>query len=183
MIEVGRQVVASALLAALDENHAARVRPAFVLQRLQRGERAEHRVAVVGAAAPVELAVDHARLPRPVALVPADHLRLLVEVAVDQNGFRLLSCDFHEQHRRAALEAYDFELHALERVRLAPLHCELQRRVDVAVLLPVAVEVRRLRRDADVFGDRRDDRVVPELSDGFQDARCAARARAASPKA
>ena len=56
-VEIRGQVVAAALLAGLDEPDAARVGDALRLQRGDRGERREHRVAVVGAAASVELAV------------------------------------------------------------------------------------------------------------------------------
>ena len=86
VVDVGRQVVAAGFLAGLDQDHAARVRRALLLQRLDRGERAEDRVAVVGAAAAVQpVALDH-RLPRAQALVPAGHFRLLVEVAVQQHA-------------------------------------------------------------------------------------------------
>src|SRR6185312_15533789 len=52
MIHVERQVVAAAFLARLDQDGAARMRHALRLQRQDRGQRAEHRIAVVGAAAP-----------------------------------------------------------------------------------------------------------------------------------
>ena len=66
-LEVGRQVVAAAFLAGFDHADAARVRDALRLQRADRGQRGEHRVAVVGAAAAVELAVLEQRIPRTVA--------------------------------------------------------------------------------------------------------------------
>src|SRR5262249_58404740 len=83
--QVGRKVVAAALLAAFDEDRHARVRALFLLHCPQRGERAEHRVAVVGSAAAVELAALDHRRPRPEAFAPAGHLGLLVEVAVDED--------------------------------------------------------------------------------------------------
>ena len=52
--DVGGQVVAAALLARLDQNHAARVRDALPHERCERGERSENRIAVVRAAAAVE---------------------------------------------------------------------------------------------------------------------------------
>src|SRR5687768_7909597 len=48
-------------------------------------------------------------------------------------------------------------------MRLAPARGELHRRLDVAVLLPVAIEMRRLRGDADVLDEGGDDGLVPEL--------------------
>ena len=78
-VEVGRKVVASRLLAGLDHSDAARMRDALRLQRADRRQRGENRVAVVGAAAAVELAVFVEGIPRAVALAPADHFRLLVQ--------------------------------------------------------------------------------------------------------
>src|SRR5207302_11294062 len=64
-IEIRRQVVAAALLATLDQQYAAPVRPLLLLQRAERGKRAEHRVAVVSTTAAVELAVLDHRTPWP----------------------------------------------------------------------------------------------------------------------
>ena len=114
-IDVGRQVVAAALLARLDQHRrSARAATPCALQRLDRGERGEDRVAVVGAAAAVEPVVLDHRRPRPEALAPAGHLRLLVEVAVEQHGRRRSPVAGHvdEDHRRAALEAHDLERQA-----------------------------------------------------------------------
>ena len=61
------QVDAAALFAGLDQHDAAGVRDLLRVQRADRRERAEHRVAVVGAAAAVELAVADHGLPRPEA--------------------------------------------------------------------------------------------------------------------
>jgi len=69
-------------LAALDQDDDSPEILFLFQEMLQDGDRAEDRIPIVRPAAPVELAVGEARLPRPIALVPADHLRLLVEVAV-----------------------------------------------------------------------------------------------------
>ena len=53
MIDVVRQVVATGFLAGFDHHHAARVRDALFLQGQDRRQRAEHRIAVVRAAAAV----------------------------------------------------------------------------------------------------------------------------------
>src|SRR4051812_35890553 len=96
-----------------------------------------------------------------------DHLGLLVEVTIEEHRVRGTGSPRYvdEQARRAALEPHDLELHAGQRVLAAPLRRELRRLLDVAVPLPVAIEVRRLGRYADVFGERGDDRVVPQRGD------------------
>ena len=66
-LHVGGQVGAAALLARLDQDEAARVRRARALHRLDRGEGAEHRVAVVLGPAAVEpiSAADGVQGPSP----------------------------------------------------------------------------------------------------------------------
>src|SRR5579872_5416370 len=49
-VEISRQVVAAALLARLDEHHAARVRYAEALEGLDRGNSRENRISIVGTA-------------------------------------------------------------------------------------------------------------------------------------
>ena len=185
LVEISRQVEAAALLAALDQDHAAPVRPLVLVQLPERRDGAEHRVAVVGAAAAVELALLDHRRPRAEPLAPAGHLGLLVEVAVEEHGVFGGSGARHvdQQARRAAFEPHDLELHPRDRVALAPLRGEPRRLIDIAVRLPVAVEVRRLRRDADVLDERRDDGVVPQLLNGFQGPTSAAgRSRTRCPR-
>ena len=168
-VDVRRQVVAAALLAGLDQAHAARVRLAGGLQRRDRRQRREHRVAVVGAAATVQAAVFHHRHPRSEAVAPAVHLGLLVEVAVEQHRRVALGSGtrghFEEQHRRAALEPDRLDHEPFDRLPPGPRLGLAHHRVDVAVARPVGVEVRALRRHADVLGDLRDDVVVPGAVD------------------
>src|SRR5690606_18996955 len=76
-VDVRGQIRAAAFLAGLDQDHAARVRDALVGERAQRAQRAEHRVAVVRAAAAVELAVAEHRRPRGEAFGPTGELGLL----------------------------------------------------------------------------------------------------------
>src|SRR5262249_14327188 len=71
MIDVVRQVVAAGFFARLDHDHAARVRRPLLLQRENRGERAEQRVAVVGGAATVQAVALDDRLPRTEVRGPA----------------------------------------------------------------------------------------------------------------
>jgi hypothetical protein len=143
---------------------------AFLAQRLQRRDRGEDGVAVVRAAAAVELAVLDLRDPGPEVLAPAGHLRLLVEVAVEEHGAgdAVVGRDLDQQDRRAAGELHHLDLHALDREAAAPRLGELHRGVDVPVPRPVLVEVRALRGDGDVLDQLRDDRLVPELSDAHR---------------
>src|SRR5690606_23753 len=64
VVDVGRQVVAAGLLAGLDQQYATRMRDVLLAQGQDRRQRAEDRVAVVGAAAAVELVAAQHRLPR-----------------------------------------------------------------------------------------------------------------------
>ena len=105
LLDVGGQVGAAALLAGLDQPDAAGVRDALRLQRLDRGSAANDGVAVVGAAAAVELVVAPARASTVRVLAPAGHLRLLVEVAVEQDGVAAGARNLHEDDRRAARQA------------------------------------------------------------------------------
>ena len=165
VVDVERQVVAAALLAALDDHHAAGVLAAVLAQCADRGQRTERGVAVVGAAAAVELvALDH-RLPRAEVIVPTDHLGLLVEVAVEQHGVVDLAGDLHVDQRRAPLELHHLDRQAFDRLLLAPTLDQVDRLLDVAVGFPVRVEVRGLGGDRDVVDQVGDDRVVPDLAD------------------
>ena len=81
----GRSGLPLSSLASMS-THEAGVGDAGGLGALDGDEGGERGVAVVGAAAAVELvALDDGR-PRPEALAPAGHLGLLVEVAVQQHG-------------------------------------------------------------------------------------------------
>ncbi len=135
------------------------------------GQRAEGRVTVVGAAASVQpVVLDHG-LPGAEVVGPAAHLRLLVEVAVQQDGvfgiraFR--TRDVHEDQRGAAFQANHLGRHAGKVLRLAPAENPLHRVVHVTVLGPLGVEMRRLVRNPDVFDEFGDDLVVPFFVDEF----------------
>ena len=99
---------------------------ALRLQRGDRGERREHRVTVVGAAAAVQLAVLEHRGPRAEPFAPASHLRLLVEMPVQQHraiaGSGTAGRNFEEQHRRATGQADNFERQPAHRLARAPTH-------------------------------------------------------------
>ena len=63
-VDVIGQVEAAAFFATFDQHDAMRVRDALFLQRTDGRQRAERRVAIVGAAATVQLAVLDYRGPR-----------------------------------------------------------------------------------------------------------------------
>ena len=118
-LQVGGEVGGAALLARFDEHQAAGVGAAGPLHGLDGGQRGERRVAVVGATAPVQaVALDHRR-PRPEAVAPAVHLRLLVQVAVEEHGVVAGTVaeggDVHDDERRAAGQLGDVDRQAGDR--------------------------------------------------------------------
>ncbi len=167
MVDVVGQVVAAGLLAGLDHDDAAAARYLLLPQRPQCRETGVDRIAVVGAAAAIELVVLAHRQPGTQALRPALHLGLLVEMAVEQDGVAAVARHIHEQQRCAAGQAdhlqggagKSFELRA--RPALHQRHSVFH----VAVLDPLRIVGRRLVGNADVFGDGGQDRVFPERLD------------------
>ncbi len=89
-LDVRRQIDAAALLARLDQEHAARMRNFLRLEGGDGRERGENRVAVVRRTAAVEPPVANHRLPGTEPVLPAGEFRLLVEVAVEQDGLACL---------------------------------------------------------------------------------------------
>src|SRR5262249_36744471 len=135
----------------------------LLLQRLDRGERGKRRVAIVTDAAAVKLVATPYGRPRSGALGPADHFGLLVEVTVEQHGVAAGSGRFHQDHGRALLEPDDLDGEALDGALARPAAQELDGAIDVAVLAPLRVEHRGLRRNLDVFVQRGNDALVPRL--------------------
>ena len=175
VVDIGGQVVAAGFLAGLDQHDAARVRHVLRLQCQDRGQRAEDRVAIVGAAASIQaVALDH-RLPWAEVVVPAGHFRLLVEMAVQQHAVIFAAAvergHLDEDHRRASFQPHHFDLHARDWLRLRPVLHQLDRGVHVAMRDPLGVEHRRLVGDADVLHQLRDDLVVPFRVDEALDER------------
>src|SRR5439155_1306325 len=110
------------------------------------------------------------RRPRPAVRRPADHLRLLVAVPVEQHRVTAGARSFHQDDGRPALEAHDVERQALDPPLPRPLGDERYGALDVAVLRPLGVEHGRLGRDADVLGERGDDVAVPGALDEVEGA-------------
>ena len=162
-VHVVRQIEAAALLAALDQHQAARMRQPGLLQRGDGRQRAEAGVAVVRPAAPVQLAIADHGLPRPKPGRPAVELRLLVVVAVEQHVALAAAAGRHvAQEQRRPLGQGDDAL--LEPPHPAPRHPAgqmLRRGLHMPERLPIRLERRGLVGDADVLHQRRDDAVVP----------------------
>src|SRR5712692_4090012 len=114
LLHVGRQVGAPAFLGRLDQYHAAGVRYALGLQRLDGRERGESSVAVVAGAAPEQPVAAADGCPRPGVCGPADHLRLLVAVAVQEDGLATRARSFHQDDGRAALDTDHVDLQPLD---------------------------------------------------------------------
>ena len=100
-VDVVGEVRAAAFLARLDQHHAAGVRHALLAQGANGGQRGKEGIAIVRAAAAVELAVAQHGGPRVEAVRPAGELGLLVEVAIEQHAIVALSRHLDEDQRRA----------------------------------------------------------------------------------
>ena len=164
MIDIERQIVAAGFLAGFDQDHATRARNILIGKRQQRGDRGIDRIAVIGRATAIKPVAIAARLPRTEAFEPAFHFRLLVEMAVEQNAIVVLVAgQVDEDERRAAFEANDFQLAPFERCDLLARPVLHQRHglIHVAMLGPFGIEGGRLVGDADVIGDRGEDRIRP----------------------
>ena len=169
MIDVIGQIVAAGFLAGFNQDNATRVRNLLVMQGKDRAQRAEHRITVVGAAAAIELVAFETRDPRAVALGPTRHLRLLVEMAVEQHGFRPRAGDIDQDDRCAAGQSDDFERRAWKRGKPRPRPAREQSHglLHMAVRRPVRVEGRRFIRDPDIFDQGWNNLVTPALIDKF----------------
>src|SRR3546814_5307831 len=73
MIDIKRQVVATRFLAGLDNDYAAAVRNTLRLQGTDRRQAAANGVAIVGAAAAIELVAAQYRQPRTKTIRSEEH--------------------------------------------------------------------------------------------------------------
>ena len=93
---------------------------------------------------PVELVALPLGRPGAEAVAPAGHLRLLVEMTVEQDGVALGlgrgGGDLHEDDGRAALEPHHLDLEAVDFAAPAPGLDLGHGLVDMAVLGPLGVE-------------------------------------------
>ena len=153
------------------------MRCAGQLRGLDREQRCEGGVAVVGAPAAVETIALLHRKPRPEVVTPAGHLRLLVAVAVEQHGVvgwarRLGGGERrHLGHDQRAAPGQFVHLHRQpgNGARCAPGPDQFGGCVLVAVHLPVRVEGLRHAGDADVVVQRGQHVVGPDPADVIGD--------------
>jgi len=75
-------------------------------------------------------------------------------MAVEQHGVGAGAGRLHEDDRRTTLEPHDLDAQSFDRPLAGPAPEELDRAVDMAVLAPLGVEHRRLRRNLDVLVER-----------------------------
>jgi hypothetical protein len=162
MLDIVRQVEAAALFARFDHDHASRVRDTLRLQRADRRQTSEQRIAVVGGAASIQaIAFDH-RLPRIEARAPSRHLRLLVEMAIQQNRLAHVARNFNKYERRALRQPDHFQREPLDRLAARPFLEACNHAIHLAVRRPIGIESHRFVGNADIFAQLRDDRFVPE---------------------
>src|SRR5437870_12345558 len=113
------------------------MRHALGLKRFDGGERGERRVAVVAGTATEQSVAAADGNPRPAVGGPADHLGLLVAVAVEQNSLAACARSFEENDGGAGLEADHVDLQSLDLPSSGPVDDERHGTVDVAVLRPL----------------------------------------------
>ena len=182
-LHIGGQIEAPALLAGLDEDHTAGVRHANMMQRRDGAQGREHRVAVVCPAPTVEPIALHDRQPRTEAGAPPAHLRLFVEVAVEQHrrgcagvqtpefAARYVCARYvyaryiYKNERRAAREPHHLDTETRDRLCLGKGHKARHHLIHVAVRLPFGIEGRGLVGDADVLDERGEDGSIPDPID------------------
>ena len=146
---------------------------ALGLGGLDGDEGGEGGVAVVGAAAPVEPVALDDRRPRAEAVAPAGHLRLLVEVPVQQDGAvgerRVGGRHLAHDQRREAGQAVDVDGEPGDRSRRAPVADQLDGLAPCSRAPPTsASKALRDVGDADVLGQRRQDVVGPASVDAVR---------------
>ncbi len=167
-VDVLLEIGARRLFAGLDEDDAARVPSARLLDGFDRAHGRERGVAVVAATPPEQLvAFDH-RQPRSEVVTPADHLGLLVDVAVQQHGLgraRIGRGDLGEDERRSSRQPLDGDGQPLDGTRRHPRSDELDGTIHVPARLPLGIERGRDVGDSDVLLQRGKDIGLPHLVD------------------
>src|SRR5579862_4767425 len=110
------QIKATRLLAGLNQHDAACTGYVLLLQPADCGQRGKQRIAVIGAPTTIELLALQNRRPWTQMARPAAHLRLLVEMAVQQHAVVRLTGDIDVDEWCSAAEANHFDLHASNRL-------------------------------------------------------------------
>ena len=141
------EVVRAGFLTGLNQADRSGVRNAGILQGADRGERRVNRIAVVRAAAAVELPVADDRRKGAEPFAPAGRGRLLIQVTVEENrilfaaGIKSGAGNREDESRRTA----GFLLHIVSAARQHPgapgsrLAADF---IEDAVLLPLRIKIR-----------------------------------------
>ena len=83
---------------------------------------------------------------------------------VEQHRARSIARHFEQQHRRSSRQPNDLDGKTRYRLCARPRFRQPDHTLDMAVLFPVRIEMRRLGGDAHVFDEARNDIVVPLTS-------------------
>src|ERR1700685_3415683 len=92
-------------------------------------------------------------------------------MAVEQNGLGTLAWNFDEDQWRTVCELHDLERGAVDCGDLVarPTFEQLDRIAHITMRGPVGIEGRRFVRNADIFGERGYNRIVPDIAnEGFE---------------
>jgi hypothetical protein len=137
------------------------------LQRRDGRERAEERVAVVGAAAAVQTPVIKHRLPWAESCAPSVELGLLVVVPVQEHGSLCAPCSrgFCVQQRCSFGQGDDLGDKTFDAALPRPCGQQIDGAPHVARRLPARVEGRRLVGNADVVAQGGHDGPIPAVGD------------------
>src|SRR5262249_10568890 len=152
MLHVMRQIVARGFLTRLNQDDAASMGKSLLGQRQDRAKGGEKCVAIIGAAAPIELVTLQPRDPRSIALEPTSHRTLLVDMTVERHSLSLsiwsgpiplaaARWNFDQDHRCAAWQAHNLQCCAkkLRHLRFCPAGEKIDRLVHKAMGGPVAI--------------------------------------------
>jgi hypothetical protein len=174
-VEVCRQVGTTALLACFDQHEASVVAQPTCLRGFDREDRREGGIAVVRAAAAIQAVAVDDRLPRAEVVAPSGHLRLLVEVAVEQDRVvgrtRPERWHLHQDHGCATGQLMDLDRHSCHGTARAPRGRARRPGPCDRVRSHFRVVQHRHVRDLDVVVQRRNDLVAPHPVDVIRQVR------------
>ncbi len=164
-LDVGGEIVAATLLARLDQHDRARPGDLLIGQDGQGGERGKSGIPIVRPPAAVETGASQNRCPWPETGLPPRHLRLFVEVAVEEDRLFARTRDLDEDQGGSSGETHDLEVHSGERMVVAPPRDEVYGSLHFAPGGPFLVEMGGFVRDFDILHEGGNDRVVPHPID------------------
>ena len=165
-IDVRQQVAGARFLAGFDQPHHAGVGNVLRFERCNGRDAGVDRIAIVGAAAAIQLVAHDLGRPRPQVGTPAVKLGLLVHVAIQQNGFSAGgagSGHLKHQHRCAPRQAHHLQGQTRDFLRFDPRGRVQQHLVQPTVRRPLRVKCRGLGGHGDVVLQLRHDAGVPAV--------------------